>query len=141
MNYENYETSICLKHKVHITGWPVGVPFQSLSSITSLDDLKTLNEALVCGDCRWVKMSASQLQELKEKTNSEPKKARKVRSDKGKARKRQRKAVESDTEDEGDSSAGAPIQKKRAGGRRRAKAMLPPKSRDIVDSESDDNEE
>lgn len=141
MNYANYETAICLRLKVRIIGWPAGVPFRTIASITALDDLKTLNEALVCGDCRWVKMSSKELEELKNKTAGVVKKPRKVRSDSGKPRKRQRKDVSSESEDEGESSAPAPSSRKRGIRSRKAKAMLPPKSKAIVDSEGDDSEE
>jgi hypothetical protein len=113
MNYINYQTSIVLKYRVRLVGWPLSVPSNSMPEpssdpvpealrfapmnpghITSLSDLQDLTDALKAGLCKWVKMAAIEYSTFKGglalflNKNPDHVKARKPRSDKGTKRPR-----------------------------------------------------
>ena len=101
MSYRHYDLDIIVKHKVMLVGWPPGFSFTNPSSISTMDQIKSLHDALKVGDCHWVKMTKRQqevhAQELKTCQASGElaiAKMRKERSNKGK--KRQKPSTGSD---------------------------------------------
>jgi hypothetical protein len=107
MNYQNYDAQIILRLGVKLVGWT----YHSLVSpyeIYTIDDLRTLHDALVCGACFWMRLSEGEMTQHKadiEKRESMGEvvgKKRKERSDKGvpKGPKRKQGAHEDD-EDSG----------------------------------------
>jgi hypothetical protein len=91
MSYRHYDLDIIVKHKVKLVGWPPGFPITNPSSISTMDQIKSLRDALKVGDCHWVKMTKRQqeahVQELMTRQAAGELsivKTRKERSDKGK---------------------------------------------------------
>ena len=102
MSYRHYDLDIILKHKVMLVGWPPRFPITNPSSISTIDQIKSLRDALKVGDCHWVKMTKRQQEahgkEIKTRQAAGELavvKTRKERSDKGK--KKQKAATGSDT--------------------------------------------
>ena len=94
MSYLHYDLDILVKHKVKLVGWPPGFPISNPSSISTVDQIKSLRDALKVGDCHWVKMTKRQqdehAQEVKTRQGAGELamvKKRKERSDKGKKKK------------------------------------------------------
>lgn len=94
MNYINYDVAIVQQRRVRLVGWPKSVAFVNPSLIGTVGDIRTLRDELKCGQCHWVKLTASQLKahiknldDRREQGLSVGTK-RKPRSDKGKKRKR-----------------------------------------------------
>lgn len=144
MNYDNYKTKICKKYKVHLIGWPAGLKFGSMSKIGGTDDLSLLNKALICGDCRWAKMTEAEVKELEAELNAAgPPPPRQKRRDAGKRRKGKMVEETSDedepSESESDEGRARPKKKARRSRGRKAKDMLPPKSSEYV-QDSDEGE-
>jgi hypothetical protein len=128
MKYEgdDYHRSICLRTGYELVGWPVGITRRSPSKITTMDEIMSLHEALTSRECRWEKMSATRVAELKERMSGQPQKKRSTRADKGVPRgKRKVSQV-------GPESALA----KRA--QKKLRAMLPPKSKETIDSSDEE---
>jgi len=63
MVYTNFETSIKEKHGIDIKGWPESVPFTSPYKIGTVDEIRSLRDALRNGTCHWVKLTPRQCQE------------------------------------------------------------------------------
>jgi hypothetical protein len=102
MSYRHYDLDIIVKHKVMLVGWPPGFPITNLSSVSTMDQIKSLRDALKVGDCHWVKMTKRQQEvharELKTRQAAGEVaivKTRKERSNKGK--KKPKAAAGSDT--------------------------------------------
>ena len=102
MSYRHYDLDIIVKHKVMLVGWPPGFPITNPSSISTIDQIKSLRDALKVSDCHWVKMTKRQQEvharEVKTRQAAGELavvKTRKERSDKGK--KKQKTATGSDT--------------------------------------------
>ncbi|KAJ6605048.1 hypothetical protein B0H10DRAFT_1754172, partial [Mycena sp. CBHHK59/15] len=94
MAYTNYEPDVVLKHGVELVGWTPD-KFCSPSELTSsLPVLRKLLNALKSGDCKFVKLGASELKQRKLKYEADiaagkiTGKQRAARSDIGKKRKR-----------------------------------------------------
>ncbi|KAJ7574181.1 hypothetical protein C8J56DRAFT_902593 [Mycena floridula] len=121
MSYTHYDRDLVVAQKVHLVGWPHGVPFRAPSTLTRAGDIRALLEALQCGSCYW--------------TKSDPK-PRKRRSDSGQQHTKKRKAADGAGDDDGDS--GRPAGKKRRTGVEKPKApsFLSPET---VASDADDN--
>ena len=88
MNYVNYEKAIMLLHGVKIVGWPLEA-FISLSDVTNVIDIRKLRDAWKSGACKWVRLTAAELNihaaslEEREKNGEAVGKPRKKRSDAG----------------------------------------------------------
>ncbi|KAF8133143.1 hypothetical protein K438DRAFT_1458022, partial [Mycena galopus ATCC 62051] len=65
MNYERYMRVIVLGYGVILVGWPKSVNFTSPTNICSIDDLRTLYEALKDGTCRWKVLTAKEKEKWK----------------------------------------------------------------------------
>lgn len=114
MSYTEYDAKIRVKYHVELRGWPLGVRWGTPSSIGAVDDIRSLREALVSGECRWVRMSRTAQETLAQQATEVPPKQRKTRSDKGKKRAPKRKVTDENEPE------GVEIRQKRA------KRMLPP---------------
>lgn len=89
MNYASYSTAIVLQYKVKLVGWTHS-KIVSPSEIGSIQDLRVLRDALRSGECKWVRLTKSQVDEYTaelEKEGQAVVKKRKTRSDKGTSRK------------------------------------------------------
>lgn len=88
MNYVNYEKAIMLLHGVKIVGWPLEA-FVSPSDVTNVIDIRKLRDAWKSGACKWVRLTAAELNihaaslEEREKNGETVGKPRKKRSDAG----------------------------------------------------------
>ena len=88
MNYVNYEKAIMLLHGVKIVGWPLEA-FVSPSDVTNVIDIRKLRDAWKSGACKWVRLTAAELNihaaslEEREKNGEAVGKPRKKRSDAG----------------------------------------------------------
>ncbi|KAF8180068.1 hypothetical protein K438DRAFT_1445987, partial [Mycena galopus ATCC 62051] len=92
MNYERYIKVVVLGYRCALLGWPNSVNFTSPTNISTVDDMRTLRDALKDGTCRWKVLSAAEKdkwrQEYEEKVESGEivEQGRKVRGDKGEER-------------------------------------------------------
>ena len=106
MNYVNYEKSIILKYHVKLVGWPDDVKFTNPASLTSVQDLRKLRQALRTQTCHWAKPPDREIKYLRESIDAREAAGesvghkRKRRSDKGKPRKKA--ALNPSDEEEGD---------------------------------------
>ncbi|KIL55366.1 hypothetical protein M378DRAFT_34696, partial [Amanita muscaria Koide BX008] len=96
MNYINYDKSIVLKPHVKLVSWPPNLKFTNPASITNVEDLRVLRNALRARTCTWVTISdrearkaASSIEE-RETTGEVVGRKRKQRSDKGQPRKKKK---------------------------------------------------
>ena len=159
MNYVNYEKSIILKYHVKLVDWPDDVKFTNPTSLTSVEDLRKLRQALRTQTCHWVKLSNRDIKHLQESINAREAagesvgRKRKRRSDKGKPKKKA--ALNPSDEEEGgededgddyeteDNLSPGPSSSQRqtrskAAGRRRGPAS---KSRKVAINEDEDDED
>ena len=89
MNYSNYDTKVVQKYRVKIIGWTHN-KLISPFNIHTVDELRTLRDALRCGACYWARMTRAELtrhskeMETRETAGEEVVVKRKERSDKGK---------------------------------------------------------
>jgi hypothetical protein len=60
MNYINYETAIVERFKVKLIGWTFSW-LVSPSEIGTVDDIRTLRNALKTGVCKWICLSKQEL--------------------------------------------------------------------------------
>ena len=166
MNYSNYDTRVIQKYQVKLVGWTYN-KFVTPFEIHTIDDVRTLVEALRCGRCHWVRMTAMEI--TKHAKNVEARKAagetvgkpRKVRSDLG--IKRPRKGNADNDDDEDSSNEAGPSKKRKLAaskvaatqkpstasktgkGKEKAstsKSQLPPRpaiSKEFISSEDDDS--
>ncbi|KAG6874258.1 hypothetical protein C0993_000738 [Termitomyces sp. T159_Od127] len=65
MFYEKYDVEVVERHSVVLRGWPEGLQFRSPAKITVMEDARVLRDALVSGECMWVKSKAAGTQEVK----------------------------------------------------------------------------
>ena len=88
MNYSNYDMRVIQKYQVKLVGWTYN-KFVSPFEIHTFDDVHTLVEALRCGRCHWVRMTATEVTknardvEARKAAGETVGKQRKVRSDLG----------------------------------------------------------
>ncbi|KAF6751974.1 hypothetical protein DFP72DRAFT_1070675 [Ephemerocybe angulata] len=125
MNYKNYDAEIRAKYKVQLRGWPLAVKFAAPSSIGGTEDLRALNQALISGECRWVKMSEKEVAAVEKVLKNQGPKVKAPRSDKGVPRKRK---------------AGNQLEGSTKKKSRKAASMMPPKSKETI-SDSEDDED
>ena len=94
MNYANYDTSIVLVYGVQLVNWPLDGGVVSPSQLTNTADMRKLRNALKSGECRWKKLTATEVQahdneiEARRAKGEVIGKPRKKRSDAGVKRKR-----------------------------------------------------
>ncbi|KAG6887201.1 hypothetical protein C0992_000146, partial [Termitomyces sp. T32_za158] len=160
MSYERYDSEVVERYSVVLRGWPEGLQFRSPAKITTMEDARVLRDALVSGECVWVKLSRKE-KEARAKTRQEkiasgeiPVKKRKKRSDAGKPRGpkkskagEKRHSREDDENNGEDSEREEPPQKRarKSSGRKSnatAKKLPPmPKSNRSInnDDDTDDN--
>lgn len=165
MNYSNYDTQVIQRLGVKLVGWTyheVVSPYE----IHTIDDLRTLHNALVCGACFWLRLSKRELAahktdiEQREAAGETVTKKRKERSDKGvpkgPRKKTSRQEADSDKEEgdigEGVSEAGpskkrkvgmpkkGKAAKKRSKAASQAKSQLPPSNEFIDDTDLEEYE-
>ncbi|KAI0245372.1 hypothetical protein BJV78DRAFT_1139063 [Lactifluus subvellereus] len=60
MNYQNYDTQIIARLGVKLVGWTYH-ELVSPYKIYTVDDLRTLHNALVCGACFWMQLSRGEM--------------------------------------------------------------------------------
>jgi hypothetical protein len=88
MNYQNYNTQVIERLGVKLVGWTHN-KLVSPYEIHSVDDLRMLHNALVCGACFWMRLSKREMtrhkadMEEREAAGEVVVKKRKARSDKG----------------------------------------------------------
>jgi len=94
MNYVNYEKSIIRKYHVKLVGWPENIKFANPANLTSVEELRQLQQALRTHVCHWIKLTDREVRqyaetiEQREASGEQVGHKRKQRSDKGKPRKR-----------------------------------------------------
>jgi hypothetical protein len=94
MNYANYDASIVQAYGVQLTGWPLDGGVVSPAHITNTVDMRKLRNMLKSGECRWKKLTESEVQahademEARRANGEVIGKQRKRRSDAGVKRKR-----------------------------------------------------
>jgi len=155
MNYQNYNTQVIERLGVKLVGWTYS-KLVSPYEIHSVDDLRMLHNALVCGACFWMRLSKREM--THHKADMEEHKAagevvvkkRKVQSDKGMPKGPRKKpggheTVDGDEEEEeleaGPSKKRKVVQKKgkaiarKRVGAAKAKSQVPPSNEYITDSD------
>ncbi|GLB38701.1 hypothetical protein LshimejAT787_0505660 [Lyophyllum shimeji] len=92
MHYEKYETDVVERYGVLLRGWPEGLQFRSPAKITNFQDARMLREALLAGECMWIKLTRQEkddrtkARQAKIASGAIQVKKRKKRSDAGKPR-------------------------------------------------------
>jgi hypothetical protein len=159
MNYSNYDMQVIQKFQVKLVGWTHN-KFVSPFEIHTIDDVRTLVQALRCGRCHWVRLTATEITkhardvEARKDAGETVGKPRKVRSDLG--MKRPRNATAYDDDDEGSNADAGPSKKRKpairksrpmkkpstasktAKGKMKAKSQLPPAISKEFITDSDD---
>ena len=150
MNYVNYEKLIIQKYRVKLVGWPDDIKFTNPASLTSVEELRKLRQALRTHSCHWVKLSERDLRQheesiaQRESAGGSVGRKRKQRSDKGKPRKRVAREHASeeddgnnDEDDEDDEVSGplSPIQTRSQSRRNASRRLF--KSREIIHSDEE----
>ncbi|KLO04627.1 hypothetical protein SCHPADRAFT_947566 [Schizopora paradoxa] len=107
-NKYDFEKKIVLAYGVDLVGWPMDTIFVDVGKL-SASVLEKCKNALESGDCKWVKLNRSELQNRVSQSNELEKPARKTRSDK---RSRQKKE---DSIDSSDSEGGSRKRRRRSG--------------------------
>jgi hypothetical protein len=138
MNYVNYDMQIVQRRHVKLIGWPANIMFIPPSILTSVDDVRLLLHVLRTKKCRWVQLSDDEVVEHMEDLQRRMDagevvgRKRKIRSDKGK--KRKKLAIEHMQEEE-QGQANQSASEAPKGGRQRIFT-----SREFVESSEDDTE-
>ena len=134
MNYVNYDNNIVQCHKCKIINWTG--KFVNPSEIGSIEQLCTLRDAWASGSARWVRLSPAQVKaHVDEITEQHERgeivvKTRKRRSDAGQSHSGKRKLPISDKENT------CPAKKTKHG-----RTQLPSKSKEIIDSDSNEEDD
>jgi hypothetical protein len=132
MNYQNYDTQIIQRLGVKLVGWTHHI-LVSPYEIYTIDDLRTLRDALVCGACFWMRLSKREItqhkadMERRELMGEVVTKKRKERSDKGvrKGPSKKRGAQEAvDDSDKEDEPVAGPSKKRKVGAKEKGKGKL-----------------
>lgn len=159
MNYSNYDMQVIQKFQVKLVGWTYN-KFLSPFEINTIDDVRTLVQALRCGRCHWVRMTVTEV--TKHANDVEARKAagetvgkpRKIRSDLGSKKPRKRTDRDDDEGSNNEPMAGPSKKRKVAvrkptttkstasktgkGKSKARKSQLPPASSKEFISESDE---
>lgn len=126
MNYSNYDMRVIQKYQVKLIGWTYN-KFVSPFEIHTIDDVRTLVEALRCGRCHWVRMTATEVTknakdvEARKAAGETVGKPRKVRSDLGMKRPRKGNA----DDDESNNNEAGPSKKRKPAVRKSAATKKP----------------
>lgn len=132
MNYQNYDTQIILRLGVKLVGWTHHI-LVSPYEIYTINDLRTLHDALVCGACFWMRLSKREMTkhkadiEKRELAEEIVKKKRKERSNKGvtKGPKKKSAAQEADEDsDKEDEPEAGPSKKRKVDTKRKGKGKV-----------------
>jgi len=62
MNYANYDMSIVLVYSMQLINWPLDGSVVSPSQLTNTTNMCKLHNALKAGECRWKKLTATEVQ-------------------------------------------------------------------------------
>jgi hypothetical protein len=131
MNYQNYDTQIILRLGVKLVGWTHHI-LVSPYEIYTIDDLRTLHDALVSGACFWMRLSKREITqhkadiEKRESMGEVVRKKRKERSDKGVTKgpkKKQGQEADDDSDKEDEPEAG-PSKKRKVDEKRKGKGKV-----------------
>lgn len=142
MSYKNYEADIVVKYGVELQGWTHSTWRCPAKLSTSLAPLRTLLDALISGQCRFVRLSktehAARKAEYDHKVKTGEIVPRKQRSDAGKLRSKRKKSKstsKSVAEDSDDDEDGGSSSDDEDGGdtRSRKRRRTNPKSAEIVE--------
>ena len=139
MNYVNYDTAIVGDLRRRLLGWPKDVKFANPSEIGTVGDIRKLRDCLKSGQCHWVKLTQSQVDEhMADMQNRRDAgeiigKQRKKRSDAGTTRKRKQRSenLENEEPEAGPSTKRARKDK----GKQKSVAMI-----ETSDEDSDDSD-
>lgn len=137
MNYFNYETAIVEVLGQRLVGWPKTVKFANPSEIGTVNEIRMLRDHLKSGQCHWVKLTRSQLDEhiadlrSRREAGETVGKPRKKRSDAGTSRKHKRPSENQENE----APESGPSRK------RTKKSQGKHKSTAIIESSDDENQE
>jgi len=149
MNYQNYNSQIVHRLSVKLVGW-THHELVSPYEIHSVDDIRTLHAAIVCGACFWMRLSKGEVarhkadMEKREAAGEVVKKKRKERSDKGVTKgPRKKVGADGDSGEEDEAEAGPSKRRKvdeRKKGKgkavaKKAKTQIPPSNEFISDSD------
>lgn len=85
-NKVDFEKKIVVAYGVDLVGWPLDSIFEDIGKV-SASKLEQCHTALESGDCKWVKLSRTELQQRVSQSYELEKPPRKTRSDKNKRRK------------------------------------------------------
>jgi len=105
MNYFNYETAIVEALGQRLVGWPKTVKFANPSEIGTVNEIRMLRDYLKSGQCHWVKLTRSQVDEhiadlqSRREAGETVGKPRKKRSDAGTSRKRKPRSENQENEE------------------------------------------
>jgi hypothetical protein len=148
MNYTNYKDSIVQGHRVKIIGWPATIPFASPSTISNLNDMRTLHNGWMSGSIRWVRMSTAEIKEHAQDLEQHHDEGQTI----GKKHKRwtTKKKVplasnDIDAENQANKEISAALKSPKAAKRakRTRNSRMPPKSKDVItnsDSQEDEDD-
>src|SRR6266511_1699440 len=142
MNYKNYDMQVIQKYGIKLVGWTYRT-MACPSEIITIDDIRSLRDALRCGACHWIRLTKSELMKHAKEINARAAAGevvgskRKERSDKGVERgPRKKRAVAEKTP----AWRGVPDKQKAAQGKgiRKTRTQLPPSKATISDSDEFD---
>lgn len=153
MNYANYDTKVIDRYQTKLVGWTYR-EFKSPFEIHTVDDVRTLLEALQCGSCHWVRMTKGDMSHHRNEVDKRIAagetvgKTRQPRSDKGTKRPRKKAPGASEGTSEKDGAPPAKRQKtakpkrptttaKKASKKRQLPPTRPTSNEFISESESD----
>jgi hypothetical protein len=145
MNYENYEEAIIHKHGVKLSGWPSSVNGGKVIKPAKLSasQLPDLHKALRLDTCHWVALTQQQVTEEKEifgrrvAAGEASHAERKKRSDAGTTGKRKRTRSTRDEGEEGQRAG----KRARGKGKRKASKTTVHKSSELIEDDSDSDEQ
>lgn len=95
MLWKQYEKKIVERLGVHLVGWPPGLPFD-VEKLKE-EELKTLNDALNDGSCRWEEVPTEEMDNLLSTATRNENQPRKTRSDAGKKKRRSTEDIQNAT--------------------------------------------
>ncbi|KAJ3576380.1 hypothetical protein NP233_g485 [Leucocoprinus birnbaumii] len=116
MQYSKYEVEIRARYHIELRGWPQNIGcLCSPHAITTIQEIRRLQEALRSGECHWAAMTRHGVAELKENMKDAPRPPRKTQSDKGKPRGPHNKAMSGGDNGKGKQRGrnASPVRKKR----------------------------
>jgi hypothetical protein len=143
MHYADYEEKVVQRYGVELIGWTYEKLVNPSELSTSLPGLRQLLEAINTGSCKFIKLTKAQLKQRRDEhqkaieDGSLPApKTRKPRKDGGTKRKRTDESHDDDKEN-GDERTQPASKKSRRSTAKKGTQGADPKSKEIVDSDSD----